>query len=275
MSCRGPNIIDRGAIFNTQCGDTGVRERQWRWLRQQRVPVEAHLLGLWERLVSYDTALAAHSIQVSQLARVLAQYLVPQLEPTYIAAGALLHDIGKICLPWKILHQAPPLAAAQERQVRWHPRYGLALLARTPSLLDLWPGVLCHHERWDGQGELGLRQEEIPLEGRLVALADALSSLITHRMCAPLKTWAQAVEELRGGAGRQYDPYLMRLLNDNAGEIARRAILGSVNLEEVLAWEKGYLGDLYHRFGHMHHAAVYIQSLTVDHLVVGTLRRKA
>lgn len=275
MQQNGLSIFDKNFTFNAWSGNAAVQERQQRWLRQQRVPVEAHLLRLWERLAGYDAALVAHSIQVSQLARVLAQDLVPQLEPTYIAAGALLHDIGKTCLPRELLRQAQPLTTAQWRLVRCHTQRGLALLARTPALLDLWPFVLCHHERWDGQGYFGLRQWEIPLEGRLVALADALSAMTMPRPYKQKKTFAQAVQEVRSLAERQFDPQLVQLLSDSAGEIAVRTILGAANLEDLLEWEKGYLVDLYSRFGHVHHAAVYIQSLTIDHLVLQSLRQKS
>lgn len=256
--------------------DTSVRERQQRWLRQQRVPVEGHVLHLLQRMVDFDTHLVAHSVQVSQLARVLSECLAGvALEPTYIAAGALLHDIGKTCLPRGLLQQRTALTPAQRQLIKQHPIKGMGLLARTPALLDFWPFVLYHHERWDGQGYFGLRQWEIPLEARLIALADALSAMTMPQPYKQKKTFFQAVREMRILAGRQFDPQLVQALQNTAGEIAVHTILDAANLEQVLEREKQYLVKLYNRFGGIHHAAVYLQSVIVDHLVLQCLRKKA
>ena len=121
--------------------------------------------------------------------------------------GGLLHDIGKIGVPDTILKKPDCLTPDEFEVMKRHPRIGAAILERSPFLRPAVAGVLRHHERWDGAGYPdGLEGEEIPLEGRILAVADAYDAIVTTRAYRDRRTAEAAVEELRRCAGTQFDP---------------------------------------------------------------------
>jgi putative two-component system response regulator len=131
------------------------------------------------------------------------------VEVAEIALAAPLHDIGKIALPDSILLKAGPLAPEEYEQMKSHVRVGADILAGSSSeLLHMAEQIAAtHHERWDGTGYLkGLRGEQIPLVGRIVAVADVFDAL-THRR--PYKEpWPleRAVAEVFASSGTHFDP---------------------------------------------------------------------
>ena len=121
--------------------------------------------------------------------------------------AGLLHDIGKIGVPDTILKKPDGLTPDEFEVMKRHPRIGAAILERSPFLRPAVEGVLHHHERWDGRGYPdGLRGEEIPLEGRILAVADAYDAIVTTRAYRDRRDPEAAVEELRRCAGTQFDP---------------------------------------------------------------------
>ncbi|WP_198170445.1 HD domain-containing phosphohydrolase [Deinococcus arboris] len=132
-----------------------------------------------------------------------------------IGLAALLHDLGKIGIPDAILHKAGPLSPDEWAVMRRHPLIGGELLRESPApVVQLAEQVaLTHHERWDGTGyPQGLRAEEIPLAGRIAAVADVYDALTSDR---PYRlAWSQdrALSELQRGSGTQFDPAVVRAL---------------------------------------------------------------
>ncbi|MBV1770614.1 MAG: HD domain-containing protein, partial [Candidatus Desulforudis sp.] len=124
---------------------------------------------------------------------------------------ARFHDIGKVGIPDQILFK-PGLLSPEERMVmNRHSEIGYRIAQSVPDLILIADWILKHHEWYDGRGyPLGLKGEEIPLECRLFAIADAYEAMTNDHPYRPSRTHQQAVEELLRGAGTQFDPQLVQ-----------------------------------------------------------------
>lgn len=121
--------------------------------------------------------------------------------------GALLHDIGKIGLSDEILRKPSALTVEEFEQIKRHPALGARILRQVPFLAPHLPIVELHHERPDGRGyPFGLRDAEIPLAARIVHVADAFDAMTSARAYRPARGAAEAVIELQGHSGTQFDP---------------------------------------------------------------------
>jgi diguanylate cyclase (GGDEF)-like protein len=121
--------------------------------------------------------------------------------------GSLLHDLGKIGISERILLKPAALTPEERTVVELHPRIGYRLVSRIPALGPIALAVLHHHERWDGTGYPGrLKGEQIPLEARIIGVADAFSAMTTERPYSGRRTLDQACEEIERCAGTQFDP---------------------------------------------------------------------
>jgi HD-GYP domain-containing protein (c-di-GMP phosphodiesterase class II) len=124
-----------------------------------------------------------------------------------IELGGVLHDIGEIGIPDRILTKPGPLTPEEEEQVMRHPSIGARLLRSVPGLEHLVPLVLNHHERYDGTGYPNrLAENAIPFGARLLAAADALDAMTTDRPYRSPLDPETAMAELAEGAGGQFDP---------------------------------------------------------------------
>jgi ribonuclease P protein subunit RPR2 len=122
--------------------------------------------------------------------------------------GFLLHDVGKIGIPERVLGKPGPLDDKERRLMQRHPMLGVGLLEGIPLLegagLDV---VRWHHERWDGGGYPdGLVGEEIPVAARIFALADALDAITTDRPYRKAQSWEAAIDEILANSNAQFDP---------------------------------------------------------------------
>jgi HAMP domain-containing protein len=121
--------------------------------------------------------------------------------------GALLHDVGEIRTPEAVLGKAGALTMEERRLVEAHPVQGVEILETVPLLTPALDVVGGHHERWDGGGyPSGLRENAIPLTARIVAVADALDAMTHDRPYRKARPLGEALETLREGAGKQFDP---------------------------------------------------------------------
>ena len=126
---------------------------------------------------------------------------------------ALLHDIGKVGIPDAILQKQGPLDAQEWQLMRQHPVVGERIIAGTPGLSHLAPAMRAEHERWDGGGYPdGLAREEIPVASRITLACDALHAMTSDRPYRPAMTQQRARQELRDGAGSQFDPRVIKAL---------------------------------------------------------------
>ena len=160
-----------------------------------------------------DHYTSAHSKKVIEYSLAIAEAL--HLEPwemNRLENCALLHDIGKIGVSDEILNKPGKLTAAEWEVIKAHPQLGAAIVNQAPELATCTAGILYHHERHDGSGyPKGLRGEEIPLEARILAIADAFAAMTSVRPYATALSHDSALEEIKQGAGTQFDPYLVEV----------------------------------------------------------------
>jgi HD-GYP domain-containing protein (c-di-GMP phosphodiesterase class II) len=154
-----------------------------------------------------------HGARVAALAVPIAERL--GWEPERIAAlrfGAPLHDIGKVAVRKDVLRKPGPLSLAELAEIRVHPRAGAELVLPIPSARRALPYVLFHHERWDGGGyPSGIRGHAIPVEARLLAVADAFDAMTSPRPYRRPLDPERALAELGACAGSQFDPRIAEL----------------------------------------------------------------
>jgi putative two-component system response regulator len=162
-----------------------------------------------------DGQTAAHLERVSHYCAILARRLgLPEREVAILRHASLLHDVGKIGTPDAILRKPGPLTAAERELMQQHTLIGANLLSDSASEL-LRAGetiVLTHHEKWDGSGyPNGLKGDEIPLYGRICAVADVFDALTSRRSYKEPFSNEQAYEILRSGRGSHFDPRIVDL----------------------------------------------------------------
>ena len=163
-------------------------------------------------LEARDPYLQGHSTRVTAFAEALARLLGwRRSELETLRLGGSLHDVGKIAVDAAILRKPGPLTLAELAHIRMHPVAGARLIDGVVDLLPALPYVLHHHERWDGTGyPEGRAAEQIPLEARLLGVADAFDAMTSHRPYRPALTVERALAEVERCAGTQFDPELAR-----------------------------------------------------------------
>lgn len=155
----------------------------------------------------------AHSKRVSQLSMVLAQVLgFSQRDVEQIRTMGLLHDIGKIAINEEILNKPGRLTEEEYEEIKRHPEIGFRILSSVNDMVDMAEYVLCHHERWDGNGyPRGLAGEATPIQARIIAITDAYDAMTSDRSYRHTLTPEAAVKELHRCAGTQFDPHLVAI----------------------------------------------------------------
>jgi two-component system cell cycle response regulator len=155
-----------------------------------------------------DPALGEHAARVAANAEAVATRL--GWDPERLEAlrlGAALHDVGKVSVRPEVLAKPGRLDEDELAEIRAHPVEGMWLLAGVPSLRAALPYVLFHHERWDGLGYPTRRAgASIPLEARVLAVADAFDAMTSGRPYRHSLTAEAAADEIRSCAGTQFDP---------------------------------------------------------------------
>jgi HD-GYP domain-containing protein (c-di-GMP phosphodiesterase class II) len=174
-------------------------------------------------LEARDPYLRGHSTRVTAFAEALARLLGwRRSELEALRLGGSLHDVGKIAVDAGILRKPGPLTEAELAHIRIHPVAGARLIDGVADLLPALPYVLHHHERWDGTGYPdGRAAETIPVEARLLGVADAFDAMTSHRPYRRALSVERALTEVKRCAGTQFDPELARAFVDawECGEI--------------------------------------------------------
>jgi len=154
-----------------------------------------------------------HSRKVSQYAVSISEALgLPEDRIATIRAAALLHDIGKIAIPDSVLNKPGPLTEQEWDLVKAHPGLGGEILKHVIDLVNCLPAILHHHERYDGSGyPAGLRGEEIPLDARILAIADAYDAITSIRAYHAHLPPQEALDELKRCSGTQFDPEIVSI----------------------------------------------------------------
>jgi len=152
-----------------------------------------------------------HSRKVSSYAVALAEAIgLPSEKVTSIGTAALLHDIGKVGVPDEVLNKTGKLEPEAWELIQTHPKLSATIAGHVVSLLACLPAILHHHERWDGGGYPdGLEGEDIPIEARILAVADAFDAMTSSRPYRGKLSYRKVLQELRRCAGTQFDPQLI------------------------------------------------------------------
>ncbi len=166
---------------------------------------------------------AMHSNRVSNICQAIAIKMNFSKDAVnQIEIAGLIHDIGKIGVDEKILNKPGRLDMDERREVERHPEIGWRLLSSTNDFSELAQVVLNHHEKWDGSGyPNGLKEEAIPLEARIISIADAYDAMTSDRSYRKEMTKEEAIKELIRGSETQFDPnivdvFLNQVLPDNS-----------------------------------------------------------
>ncbi len=166
------------------------------------------VLMILRQFISKDTYTQNHSYRVSIYAARIAEEMGFNEERVEdVRAAALLHDIGKLDISREILYKAAQLTSTEYEQMREHVTRGVNLLEPVGgSLRRVLPIILSHHDRYDGTGYSDRSGNEIPLEARILSVADAYDAITSDRPYRKGSTTYEAREILERGAGREFDP---------------------------------------------------------------------
>lgn len=190
-----------------------VRERTIEELRSSRQETVERLAGAIEL---HDPEAGRHANRIARIGSYLASQLgLDDEQILLLRAAAPMHDVGMIAVPREILLEPGPLTPGERSEMERHTEVGHQILADSESeLLRMAARIaLTHHEWFDGSGyPRGLDGEEIPIEGRIVAVADVIDALLSDRPYRPAMPTDEAVAILRKGRGTQFDPEVVDVL---------------------------------------------------------------
>jgi HD-GYP domain-containing protein (c-di-GMP phosphodiesterase class II) len=157
-----------------------------------------------------DRYTRGHSERVAHLGRRLALAIgLSEDQAERVHLSGLLHDVGKIGVPEAVLCKQGRLTDEEFELIKAHPEIGARILEGIPLLEDVLPGVLHHHERYDGKGyPARLAGEQIPLVARILAVADAFDAMSSTRSYRPAMSREIVLQKMREGLGTQFDPVL-------------------------------------------------------------------
>jgi diguanylate cyclase (GGDEF)-like protein/putative nucleotidyltransferase with HDIG domain len=184
-------------------------------LKQESIvtsPSLVHALALAANIDAKDYYTAGHSQKVSQYAVALAEAIgLPQEKTDTIRAAGLIHDIGKIAIPDYILRKEGPLTDEEWHLIKAHTKLGMEIASQINELVACIPAILHHHEHYDGKGGYpdSLKGETIPLEARILSIADAYDAMTSPRPYRKQLLPLEALNELKHYAGSQFDPELV------------------------------------------------------------------
>ncbi len=202
--------------------DTFVAERER--AEQLRDSYVATVRALTNAVEARDAYTGKHAERVAAYGLELARLIDPELAANpQTEFGFLLHDVGKVAIPDGVLYKTTDLAEEEQSLMRRHPVIGFEIVSGIQFLEEAAQIVRHHHERFDGKGYPdGLAGEEIPLAARIFSVADALDAMTTDRPYRPGFKPDRAREEIRAGAGTQFDPAVVERLDALSDEVIER-----------------------------------------------------
>lgn len=225
--------------LTTFCGDL---------IRKKRLVGELHTMSiamvraLVNAVDQKDEYTSGHSLRVAFFATLIGRELnLPEKELQMLQWSALLHDVGKIGIRDDVLKKAGKLTDEEFAHMKEHPVRSHRVVQQVPQLSDALAGVLHHHERFDGKGyPLGLAGEDIPLQARIIQIADVFDALTSTRSYRSAFQWTKALQIMQEEAGKTLDPRLQQLFDG----MMRKRLEGSDNAwEQLVAKANQFIAD--------------------------------
>ena len=224
-------------LFNSVANGCAVFVENGRLFRDLKELFIGSLKALTSSIDAKDQYTRGHSERVAFIARWIAVKLVDEnllkeelIHKVYLAG--LLHDIGKMGIDESVLRKKGKLTEQEFEQIKAHPSVGAGILSGIKQMSDIVPGVLYHHERFDGKGyPQGLASAQIPLIGKIIGLADCFDAMTSKRTYRNAMNIEQAIAEIEKGLGTQFDEmvakafihsdiyHLWDILQDGFGQI--------------------------------------------------------
>ncbi|QES56556.1 metal-dependent phosphohydrolase [Streptomyces venezuelae] len=196
---------------------------------RERTAHQATIRALVQAVDIKDRYTRGHSERVGQASAMIARELgmtEDRLETVRIAG--ILHDVGKLGVPTRLLRKDGPLTPQERRIIELHPEYGHEMVRGIGFLGEARAAILHHHERVDGSGyPYGLTGEQIPVLARVVAVADAFDAMTSTRSYSRARPVPVALAELERCAGAQFDPSMVRALTDAIGRTGWHPVVTS------------------------------------------------
>lgn len=171
--------------------------------------IDALLTALGER----DFITLGHTQRLSDLCKKMAEKIgLSTRQINDIVLLAQVHDLGKVGIADSILFKESALSAEEWRAMQLHSEKGYRISLSSPDLSSIAGLVLRHHERWDGTGyPLGLKGTDIPLECRIIAIADAYDAMTNDRPYRKAMSKEEAIDEIKSCSGKQFDPEIVEV----------------------------------------------------------------
>ena len=240
-----------GTLFANYAKNIDLHEEQ----EELVISVVRSLINLIDAKDSYTYS---HSHRVALLAkRVARQLRMSEQECEHLYMAGLLHDVGKIGIPDEVLCKKEKLTDAEYEIIKQHPETGHSILKHLKPLQHVLPGVLHHHESYDGTGyPMQLKGEDIPLDGRILAVVDAYDTMTSSRPYRPAMSFEKAESILIENSGTQWDPKVVKSLfaaRKDIHEICKRTEEEAKCLFDSYYRLRGcFRGNLKYRFSRLH-----------------------
>ncbi len=208
-----------------------IQQKELELARKQITMGNETILAIAKTVDAKDENTSLHSQRVSEYSVLIAKKLgFDPEELENLRKAALLHDIGKIGIPDKILNKPERLTEEEYEIMKSHVSRGAEILKEFTLVEHVVEGALYHHERYDGKGYIhGLKGEDIPVYGRIIGLADAFDAMTAHRVYRERLDADYVISELKKGKGTQFDPLMVDVLLNmiDSGEIDMNEIYRS------------------------------------------------
>ena len=199
---------------------------------------EALVLSLNHLLDLKDLETGRHSTRLAGWARRIAVQLgLDEQALADVEMASLLHDVGKVGVPDRVLRKRGPLRSTDRRAIEKHPEYGWGVLRVFPGLQDVALFVLHHHERMDGRGYPGrLAGDDIPLGSRIVSVVDTFDAMTSSRPYRKALSVREALQRLDAAAGTQFDRTIVRCFISLAAELVIEEAAASRAQDDTAHW---------------------------------------